>query len=185
MRISDEEKRIENKLILHEFRRKISWSITIRYGLVLLGLILFPISSYLGDSISYSLTLIGSLFAYNLVSHIIYRFKKFTAPWQMVLFSAIFQIFDVFSITFLIYITGWLESPYWFLYLVMIIVSGFGLYFYYSLAVFFIALFSSVFYMGLLFMTYYNIFPLQGSSVTLTKVELLQSIFSNHIERRS
>ena len=181
MRISDEEKRIENKLILHEFRRKISWSITIRYGLVLLGLILFPISSYLGDSISYSLTLIGSLFAYNLVSHIIYRFKKFTAPWQMVLFSAIFQIFDVFSITFLIYITGWLESPYWFLYLVMIIVSGFGLYFYYSLAVFFIALFSSVFYMGLLFMTYYNIFPLQGSSVTLTKVELLQSISNKAI----
>jgi len=85
------------------------------------------------------------------------------------------------AITFLIYITGWLDSPYWFLYLVMIIVSGFGLYFYYSITVFFIALFSSIFYLGLMLLTYYNLVPLYGAAITLSPSQMLQSIFNKAI----
>jgi len=176
-----EEKHIEDKLIIHEFRKKISWSIVVRYCLIILGLVMFQISTYLGDNASLSFVLLGLVFSYNLFCHLIYRYKKFEAPWKMVLFAAFFQIFDIMAITFLIYITGWLDSPYWFLYLVMIIVSGFGLYFYYSITVLFIALFSSIFYLGLMLLTYYNLVPLYGAPITLSPDQMLQSIFNKAI----
>ena len=87
--------------------------------------------------------------------------------------SVVFLAFDTLAITFLIYITGWVESPYWFLYLVLIVVSGFGMFSYYSLSVFIIALFSAVFYLVLLALAFLQIIPIYGASFNLSPRELL------------
>src|SRR3990167_1047375 len=168
-------------LQIEDLKNKISWAIGFRYAFVFLGLFLIYFSHTGNAYAPLSLELIISVGLYNIAANLIYALKKEYKLWQAVAAAGVFQFFDIAAITFLIYITGWVESPYWFLYLVMIIVSGFGMFSYYSFAVFLIAFFSAVFYLGLLLSAYLGILPIYGTSFSLTPDQLLISIYNKAI----
>ncbi|MFH1361250.1 MAG: HAMP domain-containing sensor histidine kinase [bacterium] len=168
----------EQKLIIHEFRQKITWSINVRYIIAILGFLLLSFSSFRGPELKAFFNFILAVFVYNITCHLISLFKKIAVTWQMALFSGFFQVLDILAISFLIYMTGWLESPFWFLYLVMIIISGFGPHFYYTASVFFIAIFSALFYIVL---AYYNTGPIQAGNITLSPAELMQSVYNKAV----
>ncbi len=171
----------EEKLVIHDIRDKIFWAIRTRYTLLALGFALLYFAFF--NQIAYGLlpALLMVVGGYNLLSHLLYRLVKPDGLWRMIVLRGIFQVCDVLAITFLVYFTGGLESPYWFLYLVLIVISGFGIYSYPAVSVFVIAVFSVVFYLGLLFFTYEGIIPTYGPTFTLTPSQLLQSVFNRAV----
>lgn len=171
----------ENQLLIQDIRNKFLWAIWFRYGLILLGAIFIYISLMSYSYLPLSLHLLAFVAAYNLLAHIIYAIRKKYKLWQAISLAGTFQFFDILAVTFLIYITGWIESPYWFLYLVMIIVSGFGTFSYYSFSVFLIAFFSAAFYFGLLLSAYLRILPIYGPELQLSPQELLLSIYNKAV----
>lgn len=173
--------RHENQLLIQDIKLKFLWATGFRYGLVVLGSVLIYFALTTNAYVPLSLILVAFVAVYNLAATIIYIFKKQYQLWQIMFLAWIFQLLDLSAITFLIYITGWLESPYWFLYLAMIIVSGFGLFSYYSFSVFVIAFFSAVFYLGLLLSAYLRILPIYGPDFQLSPQELLLSIYNKAV----
>lgn len=171
----------ENHLLIQDIKNKFSWAIWFRHSLALLGIALIYFASISNAYVPLSLSLVLFVAAYNVAAHIVYAFKKQYQLWQIISLAGAFQFLDILAITFLIYITGWIESPYWFLYLVMIIVSGFGMFSYYSFSVFFIALFSAILYFGLLLSAYLGILPIYGPGFTLSPQELLLSIYNKAV----
>lgn len=165
-----------NNLLIRDIKNRFLWAILVRYAITGIILVIFSLAIFLKMDVRAGLYFLAFLAAYNLLAHIIYLFKKNYELWQLFLLSAIFLVFDVSAVTFLIYITGWIESPYWFLYLVLIVVSGFGIYSYYSFSVFIIALFSAVFYLGLLWAFYAGLLPVYRPDLKLTPQEMLVSI---------
>jgi len=119
--------------------------------------------------------------AYNLLAHLIYNLKQQFQIWQIVLLISLFLVMDLIAVTYLIYLTGWLESPYWFLYLVLIIVSGFGIFSRYSSVVFLIAGFCAVFYFILTLKAYSGDNPIYGATFSLSPQELVSLIFNRAI----
>ncbi|MBI5400133.1 HAMP domain-containing histidine kinase [Candidatus Saganbacteria bacterium] len=172
----------EQKLIFHDIRHKIGWSVNIRYVIALLGLGLFSFAMFYGLTvISATLFLIAGLAGYNFLIHLIYLFSQRFKLWQLVFLRSAAETIDVLAITIFIYITGGLDSPYWFLYLVLLVISGFGVYSLASLSVFIIAIFSALFYLGLLTLTYYRILPSYGLVVNLTPQQLLELILNRAV----
>jgi len=173
--------RHENQLLIQDIKTKFLWSIWFRYGLFAVGMILIYFASLGNAYLPLSLQLVLFVTLYNVIAHLIYILKKKYELWQIITLAGTFQFLDMLAVTFLIYITGWVESPYWFLYLVLIIVSGFGMFSYYSFSVFLIALFSAIFYMGLLLSAYLGILPIYGPGFQLSPQELLLSIYNKAI----
>jgi len=171
----------EDKLIIHDIRDKIFWAIRVRYTLVLLGLALLYFAFFNQIPFGQMPALLAFVGGYNLLAHLLHRLIKPDSLWRIIALRGVFQVCDVLSITFLVYFTGGLESPYWFLYLVLIVISGFGVYSYPAVSVFVIAIFSAVFYLGLLWLTYQGILPTYGPTFTLTPSQLLQSVFNKAI----
>lgn len=171
----------ENYLLIQDIKNKFSWAIGFRYVIAVLGFILIYFSLIGNAYIPLSLSLAVFVVAYNVFAHFFYALKKPYQLWQIISLAGTFQFLDILAVTFLIYITGWIESPYWFLYLVMIIVSGFGMFSYYSFAVFFIAFFSAIFYLGLLLSAYLGILPIYGPGFQLSPQELLLSIYNKAV----
>jgi signal transduction histidine kinase len=168
----------ENELqLVRDIKDQFLWAVWCRYVIAVVGLVLFLSSVMTAGGAFYGLGLVGFVGAYNLVANLIYLFNRKINLWEIVLARTLFQVLDIFCVTFLIYITGWLESPYWFLYLVLIILSGFGVFSAFSAwPVFMIALFSTIFYLGLLVFTYLGWLPVYGPGFTLTSQQLLASI---------
>lgn len=171
----------ENKILVHEFKNKFIWGVGIRYAILALVLGLFFIAYYSGIAAGPFLGLFLFLGAYNLTAHLIFYLKKQFNLWLIVVLISFFQLFDILAITALIYFTGWLESPYWFLYLILIIISGFGIFSRYSLIVFLIALFSAVLYLGLLSSAYLGLIPMYGAMLNVSPQIILQSIINRAI----
>ncbi|MBN2058424.1 MAG: HAMP domain-containing histidine kinase [Candidatus Saganbacteria bacterium] len=172
----------EKQLIIHDIREKIYWAIRMRYVIVVLGLILLPFAFFSNVQLGPLPYLLGFVLAYNLAAHLICLTKRrFEWVWQTLFLQSLFLIFDILTVTFFIYISGGLESPYWFFYLVLIIISGFGVYSYTSFSVFLIAVFSAAFYLGLLVLTYYGIIPTYGPTFSLSPQELLRSIINKAV----
>jgi signal transduction histidine kinase len=168
-------------LVVHDIRDKILWAIRVRYAIVILSVAIMCFAFYNRLDIGLSLVLVPFVAAYNFAAHIIYRSRKTYYLWQIIILRSVFQVFDVLAITFLVYITGGLESPYWFLYLVLIVISGFGAYSYAAFSVFLIAIFSAIFYLGLLLLTYQGVIPTYGPGFMLSPQELLRSIFNKAV----
>ncbi|MFA5839428.1 MAG: ATP-binding protein [Candidatus Margulisiibacteriota bacterium] len=172
---------VEQQLVIQDIKTKFSWSIIIRYVVAIISAILLFVSGYSGSISGTGIYLILYLFSYNIFANLIVFFKKHFSLLQIVVLGWLFQLLDLVSITFLIYITGWLESPYWFLYLVLIILSGFGVFSYYSISVLIIAFISTCFYLGLLFAAYFKFLPVYGPDFRLTPQELLLSIYNKAV----
>jgi len=171
----------ENRLLIDDIKEKCLWGIRVRYLIVGLALPLIVFSLVNKNPPGIYLGLVLFVGGYNALAHVLHSIKMKLDLWQVVVFRSVFQVFDVAATTLLIYITGWLESPYWFLYLVLIILSGFGMFSYYSLSVFLIASVSALFYLGLLWSAYTGFLPVYGPSFTLSPEELLRSIFNKAI----
>jgi len=172
----------DDQLLVREIKDKIIWEVKLRYAIVGLGLLLILFSMISRFHLGIFPSLVIFIGAYNTAAFAIYLMSKQTRLWWLVSFRLFSQLFDVVTITYLIYFTGSLESPFWFLYLVMIIISGYGIYsFYASLNVFLIAFFSNFFYLGLLFLTYLGIIPTYGATFTLTPQQMLYSILNKAV----
>ncbi|MFH1347957.1 MAG: ATP-binding protein [Candidatus Margulisiibacteriota bacterium] len=169
------------KLLFHDLRDKIFWGIRIRYAVILLAALIIVFALINRITLGLSPFLIGWLLLYNGLIHLFYRPSREFRLWQLVLLRSLTQVFDIFTITFLVYISGGLESPYWFLYLVLIVVSGFGVYSSSSQSVFLIAMFSALFYLGMLGLTYLGFLPTYGPTFTLSPQELLRSILNRAV----
>lgn len=171
---------IDTQGILSDARQRLAWGFEMRYILCLFGLFSLAVAYYLnGHHYKPFLPLLGFLLVYNVAAHLFYvlAYKKLKVRSLAVL-QGITQLLDLVVITALIYYTGLLDSPYWFLYLVMIILSGFGSFSAYSYSVFFIAFFSVLFYTGLLILAYLGILPAYGLSFIITPQQLLLIIFN-------
>ncbi|MFC1571390.1 sensor histidine kinase [Candidatus Margulisiibacteriota bacterium] len=173
--------RHEKQFLVRDIRNKFSWAIWARYIIIFLGIVLIYFGRFSNITAPFSFNLVVFVTIYNVIAHAIYWLKKKIGLWQIITLAWIFQFFDILAVTALIYITGWLESPFWFLYLVMIIVSGFGLFSYYSFSVFLIAFFSALFYLGLLLSAYLKILPIYGPAFQLSPEELLLSIYNKAV----
>lgn len=173
----------EKYLLIQDITEKYLWAVWVRYLIAGLGFLLF-LASYFNTRVHYFiLEFISFVAFYNLLAHFLFRFNRQPFKlWQIVVLRAVFQALDIFSTTFLIFLTGWLESPYWFFYLILIVLSGFGVFSIYSaLSVFLIALISMIFYLGLLLLTYFGLLPIYGPAFTLDPQQLLSSIFNRAI----
>ncbi len=163
----------EERFVVRDIKDKFLWSLWTRYLVVALGLCL----NIFGRAFFHPIwDLVFFVLAYNIFAHFFYQQNKIEKLGKFTAWVGLFTLFDTLAITYLIYITGWVESPYWFLYLVLIVLSGFGMFSYYSLMVFFIALFSTVFYLGLLVLTYSGIFPMYPAKLSLSPAELLNLV---------
>lgn len=165
--------RHEDRFIIRDIREKFLWGIWTRYSIVITSSIL--LLTQFSNQVVFNrfIFLLGCLLAYNLLAHLSSTIRVQNKVWQMITIASLFNVFDVFALTSLIYLTGGVESPFWFLYLVLIVVSGFGLYSSYSLVVFVIALFSIVSYVGLLFTTYFGVFPKTAQDLVFSRHQLL------------
>ncbi|MEA3494059.1 MAG: HAMP domain-containing sensor histidine kinase [Candidatus Margulisiibacteriota bacterium] len=163
-------------LLIWDIKNKFYSAILVRYATVAVIALLFAIGYFLRMDIRPGMNLLIFVTAYNLAAHLIYILKKKFELWQIMALNIIFLFFDVCAVTLLIYFTGWVESPYWFLYLILILVSGFGMFSYYSLSVFIIAFFSALFYLGLLLAFYLGYLPIYQTDLKLTPQEILISI---------
>lgn len=170
------EKISSNRLLIEEIKSKFLTAIWVRYTLVAVGFGIIYVSLISGAYLPLSFSLLALVTAYNLVAHLISLLKKRFGLWQIIALGFLFELLDIAAITFIIYITGWVESPYWFLYLVLIVISGFGMFSYYSFSVFLIAFFSALFYLGLLWAAYLGVLPVYGPGLSLTPQQMLQSI---------
>lgn len=172
----------ENQLLVRDIKDKFLWTIWIRYLIAGLGLALFLLSYFNLTGVKFGVGLVSFVLAYNVAAHIGFTLFKRTSLWQVIFLRSFFQVIDIFCVTFLIYITGWMESPYWFLYLVLIILSGFGVFSPSSaFFVFLIALFSSLLYLGLMLSAYYGLLPLYGATFSFTPQQLLVSIINKAV----
>jgi signal transduction histidine kinase len=169
------------KLIIYDIRAKIFWAIRIRYAVVLMSIVMlvFALSSRIPLGLTF--VLVGWLAVYNSTIYLIYLGSRRFNLFSLVIFRSITELVDVLTITSFVYMSGGLESPYWFLYLVLIVVSGFGFYSFASLSVLLIAMFSVIFYLGLLVLTYYGVLPTYGFGFSVSPHELLQLIFNRAI----
>ncbi|MFA4905366.1 MAG: HAMP domain-containing sensor histidine kinase [Candidatus Margulisiibacteriota bacterium] len=169
--------------VLVDARQRLRWGFELRYAVGLLGVVAFFLSLFVNGHPFYNLSVLALfLLGYNVLAHLFYvSFYRRMTVLQLAALHIVLQIFDIAIITVLIYYTGLLESPYWFLYLVLIILSGFGSFSAYSYAVFFVAFFSMLFYLGLLMGAYGGALPPYGATFTLTPQQLLLSIFNRAI----
>jgi signal transduction histidine kinase len=171
----------EQVLLIHDFKTKFLWGIRLRFGIILASIIVY----FLGISGQVGLLpmvkLLLFVIAYNCCAFLLSFLKKQYKLWEIITIISICQLFDLLAVTLLIYFTGWLESPYWFLYLVLIIVSGFGIFSRYSKIVFIIALFSAFFYLGLMLAAYFAVIPVYGPQFSLPPTELLHSIINRAV----
>ncbi len=172
----------ENQLLVRDIQDKFLWTIWIRYLIVALGYFLFLLSYFNLSGVKFGFGLVSFVLAYNLAAHVCFALLKRVRLWQIIFLRSVFQGLDIFCVTFLIYITGWMESPYWFLYLVLIILSGFGVFSPSSaFFVFLIALFSSLLYLGLMLSAYNGLLPLYGTTFSFTPQQLLISIINKAV----
>ncbi len=172
----------ENQLLVRDIQDKFLWTIWIRYLIVALGYFLFLLSYFNLSGVKFGVGLVTFVLAYNVAAHLSLMLLKRTRLWQIIFLRSVFQALDIFCVTFLIYITGWMESPYWFLYLVLIILSGFGVFSPSSaFFVFLIALFSSLLYLGLMLSAYNGLLPLYGTTFSFTPQQLLISIINKAV----
>ncbi|MFA4843880.1 MAG: HAMP domain-containing sensor histidine kinase [Candidatus Margulisiibacteriota bacterium] len=171
----------EEKVLIHDFRQKYSWGIYVRYAVIALGIPLLLYGFFINLDLRNWLYLFSFLVVYNLAAHLARAAAREVKLWQIIGLISIFEFCDLLAVTFLIYLTAWLESPYWFLYLVLIIISGFGVFSRYSSVVFLIAFFSALFYLGLMVASYTGFIPVYGLTFTLTQQELLRSILNRAI----
>ncbi|OGC34293.1 hypothetical protein A2311_01170 [candidate division WOR-1 bacterium RIFOXYB2_FULL_48_7] len=172
----------EKALVLQDFKNKLVWGVRVRYLILFMAIPLFFFANITDRSqVALSIALIVYLALYNVAADLFYRWQKDASSLVMLSLIAFLQIFDLLGVTIVIYLTGWLESPYWFLYLVLIIISGFGMFSQFSSVVFLIAFFSAVFYLGLLLSAYFGIIPIYGPAFSLPPPELLKSILNRSI----
>lgn len=166
----------DQQLLVLDIKNKFSWAIMARYFLIAIGAFLIYIANISGAYLPLSLNLILFVAFYNLIAQAICYFKEQYQLWEIITIGFIFEVLDIAAITFIIYITGWVESPYWFLYFVLIIISGFGMFSCFSFSVFFIAFFSALFYLGLLWAAYLGLLPIYGAGLALSPQQILQMI---------
>jgi signal transduction histidine kinase len=171
----------DSEVLIYDFRQRFWWGIKIRYGAVALVSVFFLFSLFSGEKWGGILPLFLLLAVYNFIAHAVYLIKKQFMLWEIVSLISFFLFLDIAAVTYLINITGWLESPYWFLYLVLIIISGFGYFSRYSAVVFLIAFFCVVFYLGQLLSVYFGILPVFKSSVLISQPEFLNSLYNKAI----
>ncbi|MDI6732069.1 MAG: HAMP domain-containing sensor histidine kinase [Candidatus Margulisbacteria bacterium] len=171
----------DEKIIIRDIADKFIWTIGVRYLIIVLGAILVFLSTRINNAMPLILQLIFFVAAYNIIAHVIYMLKRPRSLWGLISIGWIFQFLDLIAITFLIYISGWLESPFWFLYFVMIILAGFGMFSYYSFSVFVIAFSSALFYLGLLLALYLKILPIYGTDYALSPQELFFLIYNKAV----
>ena len=172
----------DNELLAYDFKQRFWWGINIRYGAIALVSVFFLFSLFSGEKWGGVLPLFLSLAIYNLIAHAIYKVKKQFKLWEIVSLISFFLFLDITAVTCLINLTGWIESPYWFLYLVLIIIAGFGYFSRYSSVVFLIAFFCVVFYTGLLLSVYSGILPiLKSSSMIVSRTEFLGFLYNRAI----
>lgn len=169
--------------IMADARQRLNWGFELRYAISAFGLVSFLASLFInGQQLYHLLFFTLFLLGYNVAAHLFYRSTyKHLRVFDLAVLHILTQLFDIGLITALIYYTGLLESPYWFLYLVLIILSGFGSFSAYSYAVFFVAFFSMLFYLGLLFFAYSGLLPPYGAAFVLTPQQLLLSILNRAI----
>jgi len=171
----------EEKVLIHDFRQKYFWGIYVRYAVIALGIPLLLYGFFINLDLRNWLYLFAFLAVYNLAAHLARAGAREVKLWQIIGLISIFEFCDLLAVTLLIYLTGWLESPYWFLYLVLIIISGFGVFSRYSSVVFLIAFFSALFYLGLMVGSYTGFIPTYGPTFTMTPQELIRSILNRAI----
>jgi signal transduction histidine kinase len=171
----------ESQLLIDDIKEKYFWGIQLRYLIVAVSLLPFILSFYNSIFAGVNIRLISFVAAYNFLAHLLYLFKKKYKLWQMIFIKSVFQLLDILAITLLIYTTGFMDSPYWFLYLVLIIVSGFGMFFYYSISVFLIAFFSVLFYLGMFWLAYNQILPIYAPNFNIPPAEFLNLISNKAI----
>ncbi|MDD4179914.1 MAG: MFS domain-containing histidine kinase [Candidatus Margulisbacteria bacterium] len=164
-----------------DLKTKFLWGIRIRYAIIIFGLVLTMIAVFFRADIVPLSRLLGFLIVYGFGAHLVYSQVTRLSPRGLITAISVFQLFDVFAVTYLIYITGWLESPYWFLYLVLIIISGFGFFSRYSSVVFLIALVSAFLYLGMLLSAYFGIIPEYGMHFSLSPNELLSLVINRAV----
>ena len=167
--------------LVHDFKQRYFSGIRLRYGAVAVGLVFLLYSFINRENINPVIPLLTAVIVYNLFAHLLYIYKQQFQIWQIVSLISLFLLLDMAAVTYLIYLTGWLESPYWFLYLVLIIVSGFGIFSRYSSVVFLIAGFCAVFYFTLTLKAYSGDNPIYGTTFSLTPQELVSLIFNRAI----
>ena len=167
--------------LVHDFKQRYYSAVKLRCVAVAVGVVFLLYSFFNRIDIGAIIPLLAAVMAYNLLAHLIYNLKQQFQIWQIVLLISLFLVMDLIAVTYLIYLTGWLESPYWFLYLVLIIVSGFGIFSRYSSVVFLIAGFCAVFYFILTLKAYSGDNPIYGATFSLSPQELVSLIFNRAI----
>jgi len=168
-------------LSTQDFKQRYLWGIYLRYAAVGLGLLLYGYSFLLGEKAGATLLLVVAITLYNLLAHYIYRSKQKYRMGEIVVLIGFFQVLDILAAAVLVGMTGGLESPYWFLYPVLMIISGFGTFSRYSYLVLFIVAFTVIFYLGLLGIAFKQLIPVFGSSLVITPQVLLKTIFNRAI----
>jgi len=171
----------ESQLLAKDIKEKYFWAVELRYLIAAVSLIPFILSFYSSAFSGVNVKLISLVLGYNLFAHFLYLFRKKYSLWQMILIRSIFQFLDILAITFLIYITGWTDSPYWFLYLVLIVISGFGMFSYYSISVLLIAFFCVLFYLGVFLLAYNHVLPVYRPDFNISPTEFLSLLLNKAI----
>lgn len=171
----------EEKILVYDFRQKYLWGVYIRFAIIALGVPILLYGYIIKLDLRNWLYLFAFLVVYTLAAQLARAAARQAKLWQIISLISTFELCDLLAVTVLIYLTGWLESPYWFLYLVLIVVSGFGVFSRYSSVVFLIAFFSALFYLGLMAASYTGLIPAYGPTFTMTPQELLLSILNRAV----
>ncbi|RKY50840.1 MAG: hypothetical protein DRP91_00570 [Candidatus Neomarinimicrobiota bacterium] len=112
---------------LKTFRQRIGWIINLRWVAIFGILTAIPIGKYLFtfnipyDRITFLATL---LILFNLVYFFIYKYFSFKSFLQEVVFTEAQILVDFILISFMVHYSGGIENPFYFLYIVHIIISG-------------------------------------------------------------
>jgi hypothetical protein len=110
----------DEKVLLHDFRQKCLWGVYVRYCILGSGVLLLLYGFFNHLDLRNWLYLFSFLTTYNLAAHLACGGRRELQLWLLISLISCFEVCDLLAVTFLIYMTGWLESPYWFLYLVLI-----------------------------------------------------------------
>ncbi len=112
---------------LDSLRVRIGWIINIRWIIIFGLLVAIPISyQVLNFNIAYSHLYIISavLLGLNLVYFFLFRYYPFKNFQQELAFTEIQQVIDLVVFSFLVHYIGGIENPFFFVYIVNIIISG-------------------------------------------------------------
>ncbi|RKY48076.1 MAG: hypothetical protein DRP88_02990, partial [Candidatus Neomarinimicrobiota bacterium] len=112
---------------LKTFRQRIGWIINLRWVAIFGILTAIPVGKYLFtfsipyDRITFLATL---LILFNLVYIFIYKYFSFKSFLEEVVFTEAQILVDFILISFMVHYSGGIENPFYFLYIVHIIISG-------------------------------------------------------------